>query len=447
MNETPVTPDNPVDPTAETAAESNPGSNEGVSNGGGAKAKPAGPTEVGVHDLRNFITPRIFVAATRMDDGKTTTCVGLFAALQRYFTNIGYIKPVGQRFVHVEGEKIDEDSVLINETYRVRSPLKAMSPIAVEPDFTRKYLAGGNRDDLHRRVQFAFDEASWEKDYIIIEGTGHAGVGSVFDLSNALVAKLLHSKVVIVSQGGIGKPIDEIALNLALFEKHGVEVIGAILNKVIPEKMEAHTEFAARGLERMGLPLLGVVPLHQELRKPTLNQVCHQIRGEFLAGADLKRRRVSKVIIGAMAPARVVRHLQPGAVVITPGDRDDLVHALLQVETSQPGSLSGVVLTGDLSLPQSLLDMLEQRCSLPIISSKYDIYAIASAINHMQVKTEVGDRDKISLIQELIHQNVQVEKIIQLTGGKLRRPEDVLAEREMADGGNDASTLPEVIQL
>ncbi|PTY01055.1 hypothetical protein DB346_14605 [Verrucomicrobia bacterium LW23] len=426
------------------AAAAATGAPEGLAESAAHVAKPAGPTEVGVHDLRNFITPRIFVAATRMDDGKTTTCVGLFAALQRYFANIGYIKPVGQRFVAVEGEKIDEDSVLINETYRVRSPLKAMSPIAVEPDFTRKYIAGGNRDDLHRRVQYAFDEASWEKDYIIIEGTGHAGVGSVFDLSNALVAKLLHSKVVIVSQGGIGKPIDEISLNLALFEKHGVEVIGAILNKVIPEKMEAHTEFAEKGLARMGLPLLGVVPLHQELRKPTLNQVCHQIRGEFLAGSDLKRRRVSKVIIGAMAPPRVIRHLQPGAVVITPGDRDDLVHTLLQVETAQPGSLSGVILTGELSLPPSLVDML-QTATLPIINSKYDIYAIASAINHMQVKTEVGDRDKIQLIQELIFKNVKVETIIRQTGGIVRGgPQEPAAQ---ADADAEIGGLPEVVTL
>ena len=64
-------------------------------------------------DLRNTVTPRIFVAATRQDDGKTTTSVGLFAALQQRFPRIGYIKPVGQRFVNVEGAKIDEDTVLI----------------------------------------------------------------------------------------------------------------------------------------------------------------------------------------------------------------------------------------------------------------------------------------------------------------------------------------------
>ena len=46
----------------------------------------------------NTVTPRIFVAATEQNDGKTTTCLGLFAALRKRLGRIGYIKPVGQRF-------------------------------------------------------------------------------------------------------------------------------------------------------------------------------------------------------------------------------------------------------------------------------------------------------------------------------------------------------------
>src|SRR5271170_6337601 len=185
----------------------------------------------------NTVTPRVFVAATQQNDGKTTTSLGLFAALRKTRGRIGFIKPVGQRFVEVDGIRIDEDSVLIDQTFGVRTPLEAMSPIAVEPDFTRRYIENSNNEFLVRRIKNSFDRAAWEKDFVIIEGTGHAGVGSVFDLSNARVASLLGAKVIMVTQGGIGKPIDEIALNKALFDREGVEVIGAIINKVVPEKM------------------------------------------------------------------------------------------------------------------------------------------------------------------------------------------------------------------
>jgi len=365
--------------------------------------------------LRNTITPRIFVAATRMDDGKTTTSVGLFAALQQRFPRIGFIKPVGQRFVEIEGAKIDEDTVLINETYHPHTPLKAMSPIAVEPDFTRRYLSGGITHQLHDRVRTAFDIAAWEKDFVIIEGTGHAGVGSVFDLSNATVAKLLQSKVIIVSRAGIGRPIDEISLNLALFEKQGVEVIGAIINKVNPEKMEMLKEYAGLGLAKLGLPLLGMIPMHTELYKPTVNQACLRLKGEFISGAQHKRRRVSRIGVGAMSCLHAERLLQPGTLVITPGDREDLIMMILNedAKSSSRGHLAGVVLTDGILPPENVMQLIRER-SIPFISTASDISSATTAISHMTVKTEVGDRDKIGVIQNLIHDYVQVDRIIEL---------------------------------
>jgi BioD-like phosphotransacetylase family protein len=365
-------------------------------------------------DLRNTVTPRIFVAATRQDDGKTTTSVGLFAALQQRFPRIGYIKPVGQRFVDVEGAKIDEDTVLINDTYRTNTPIRSMSPIAVEPDFTRRYLSGNFKQQLHDRVRSAFDEVAWEKDFIIIEGTGHAGVGSVFDLSNATVARLLQSKVIIVSRGGIGRPIDEISLNLALFEKQGVEVIGAIINKVVPDKMDMLKEYATVGLAKLGLPLLGMIPLHTELYKPTVNQACLQLRGEFIAGAQHKRRRIARTGIGAMSSRHADRLLQPGTLIITPGDREDLILMILNEELpSARGHLAGVVLTDGILPHDAVMDLIRQR-SIPFISTDADVSTAATKIARMTVKTEVGDLDKIGVIQTLIHEHVQVDRIVDL---------------------------------
>src|SRR5213594_4627234 len=218
--------------------------------------------------ITNTSTPRIFIAATRQNDGKTTMSLGLLSALQKRYPRIGYIKPVGQRFVEIEEQKIDEDTVLMDHVYRLNCPLLDMSPIAVEPDFTRKYLTTSNNEALVRKIQKAFDRVAWEKDFVLCEGSGHAGVGSVFDLSNAQVAKIVGAKVIIVTQGGIGKPIDEVSLNRALFEKEGVEIIGVIINKVLGTKVEYISDFARRGFRRKGLELLGAIPHHRDLPKP-----------------------------------------------------------------------------------------------------------------------------------------------------------------------------------
>jgi len=230
----------------------------------------------------NTTTPRVFIAATRQNEGKTTVSLGLIAALQPHFPLIGYIKPVGQRFVEIEEQKIDEDIVLMDAVYRLNCPLVDMSPIAVEPAFTRKYLESANNEALVKRIQDAFDRVAWEKDFVLCEGSGHAGVGSVFDLSNAQVAKTLRCKVIIVTQGGIGKPIDEVCLNRALFEKEGVEIIGIIINKVLEEKIPEIVRFVGRGLKRKGLELLGVIPHQQMLCNPTVDLIREELRTELL---------------------------------------------------------------------------------------------------------------------------------------------------------------------
>lgn len=363
----------------------------------------------------NAVTPRVFVAATRQNDGKTTTSLGLFAALGKRLGDIGFIKPIGQRFIEVEGKSIDEDSFLIEDTFGSRTPLEAMSPIAVEPDFTRRYIEKGNIDFLTKRIQNSFDRSTWEKQFAIIEGTGHAGVGSVFDLSNARVARLLQSKVVLITKGGIGRPIDEVALNKALFDQEGVEIVGVIINKVLPKKFEYTAEFARRGLERLGIDLVGVIPDEPLLAYPTLRQICGEIRGEFINGEAYALRRVSRVIIGAMSSSRVMEHFSNGTLVITPGDREDVILAALSTESlheDEGPQLAGIVLSGDI-LPHPSVMQLIKRSSIPFMVSANDSYSVASSIHSMTIKTLPGDTEKIERIQSLVEEHVEVDRLLE----------------------------------
>ena len=90
----------------------------------------------------NRLTKRIFVAATRMNEGKTTTCLGLFAALMSLYPRVGFIKPIGQRFVEIDGHRVDEDSYLLDMTYNVHVPLVSMSPVTVDSKFAWLHRSG-----------------------------------------------------------------------------------------------------------------------------------------------------------------------------------------------------------------------------------------------------------------------------------------------------------------
>jgi hypothetical protein len=360
----------------------------------------------------NDSTPRVFIAATRQNEGKTTTSLGLIAALQQFFPRVGYIKPVGQRFIQIEEQKIDEDSVLMDAVYRMNTPLADMSPIAVEPDFTRKYLQAANNEALVKKIQKAFDRVSWEKDFVLCEGSGHAGVGSVFDLSNARVAEILGAKVIIVSQGGIGKPIDEIALNQALFEKAGVEIIGVILNKVVGEKIDYISDFARRGLKRKGLELLGVLPHEKILCNPSMELIREELRAELLNPSATLQALVDDVVVGAMSAQNAIQFFKRGVLIITPGDREDIVLAACASLETHGEKMAGFVLTGGLRPSEDVLQIV-RATSVPFLLAQADSYEVASKVHNLIVKTRPTDAGKISLIRDIVAKNVNVKKIIE----------------------------------
>ncbi len=361
----------------------------------------------------NRTTPRVFIAATRQNDGKTTASLGLIAALQPYFPRVGYIKPVGQRFVKIEEQKIDEDTVLMDSVYQLNCPLVDMSPIAVEPDFTRKYLLSSNNETLVKKIKRAFDRVAWEKDFVLCEGSGHAGVGSVFDLSNAQVARILGAKVIIVTQGGIGKPIDEVCLNQALFEKEGVEIIGVILNKVLGEKVDSVSDFARRGLRRKGLELLGVIPHQRILSSPTVELIREELKAELLNDPPNLRALIEDVVVGAMGAQNAVNYFRPGALLITPGDREDIVLAACTSLDSHPDDrMVGIVLTGNLRPGPEVLKLI-RAMPIPILYAAQDSYEVAAKVHDLTVKTRPSDAEKISLIRDLIAENVDLPRILE----------------------------------
>jgi len=363
----------------------------------------------------NQVTKRLFVAATRMNDGKTTTCLGLYAAMQGLYPRVGFIKPIGQRFVEVRGQQIDEDSVLLDTIFDVHVPIESMSPVAVDATFTRRFLK--NPDpmlaELKDKICRAFDRVSWEKDFTLIEGTGHAGVGSVFELSNARVAKLLGAKVLLISPGGIGRPIDEIALNMALFDKEGVEVVGVILNKVEQDKIGQIAEYAGRGLARFGVPLLGILPKQNLLSSPNLSQIAEEIGGRWLnPPASLAMRRIQRVIVGAGTAKGVVDYLTPGTLIITPGDRDDIILAALSSHRQAlSGRIAGLILTDDIAPHAQLAGLLAQT-DIPVITARDECYTITSKIHGMTVKTSPQDTDKFPVIKQMILDHVNLNRLL-----------------------------------
>ena len=360
---------------------------------------------------------KIFIAATRQNDGKTTVSLGLIHVFRKYFKDIGFIKPVGQRYIVENGYKADEDSVLIEKVCGTSSQLKDMSPIAIEKGFTEQYIRQGNNEKLTKDILSSFERVSKQKELVVIEGTGHAGVGSVFDLSNARVAKLLNTKVILVTAGGIGRPIDEIVLNMALFKKEGVDVIRVIVNKVLPSKYDKIKEIVNIGLKKRGIDVLGVIPYTQSLSMPFIHNILNETDIKLISKKTGMRNKVQKILVGAMKPHDALNYIENGSLLITPGDREDLLMTLLSAhllkKPKKSISLAGIILTGGIVPDKKIMTLIE-NAKIPVMMSQKHTYATAAEVHDLAVKIGPEDKDKTKTAEELVEKYVDIDKILKL---------------------------------
>jgi len=344
---------------------------------------------------------RVFVAATGQNRGKTTASLGLTAAIIGRGSRTGFIKPVGQRYLVVDGTRADEDAVLMKAVFDLPDALDDMSPVTLPRHFTTDYIMGRVAEDLEREVLDAATRVADGKDLLVIEGTGHAGVGAVVGLSNARVAALLEAPVVIVSEGGVGRPIDEIVLNHALFERDGVRVAGAVVNKVDVESHPQLPEVLRRGLAQHGIELLGCIPYSDLLANPSLELIATHLDGELLAGEATPGRTIAHVAIGAMRAEHAAGLIRDRTLLITPGDRDDMLEMALQLNAVDPGQVTGVVLTGGFAPGDARLAELRAANLFTYLVGS-DTYRSAQAVDEILVKTHPTDSDKIETIIRLV---------------------------------------------
>ncbi len=387
---------------------------------------------------------QVYLAATGRNHGKTTFALGLLAELLERGHSTAFTKPVGQRYALVDDIPADEDAILMRDLFGLEDSLEDMSPVHIPRGFTKSFIRGEVVEDLAAKIDMAHERLVADHDVLLIEGTGHAGVGAVVGLSNADVAARIQAPVVIVSEGGVGRPIDEIVLNQALFARHGVPLIGAVINKVDIDADPSLPEILERGLAMHGIPLLGVLPYRPMLAHPTLTLLIEQMHGDLLAPGEDMDRLIEHVAIGSGQARHVLEKIGPGSLLIVQGDRQDIIHATIAANNTQkqlnrePGLLerlrnrsrfgrtpddpearllAGIVFTnGRRPSDRDVVALREAGIFALLVED--EIYPVASQIHGLLVKTHVQDRTKIEVIKQVVAEHFDIDALLE----RLDRP-------------------------
>lgn len=361
----------------------------------------------------------IFIAATSQNCGKTTTCLSLLHLAQKKYRRIGFIKPLGPKPTIFRGLTIDKDAALVAQVFGLTRDLRHMSPVIVERETTRLALNGTfNPAIFQEQILSAYQQLAKKCDCIIIEGSGHPGVGSVLQLSNARIARLLDAPVLMVTGGGIGSVVDAVHLNLALFEKEGVEVRAVLANKLVPEKRDSTLDYLRRAFAKETFQVLGAFNFQPVLANPTLRRIARLLDLPLHGNRRDSHRIINHVQIGAASTQRVAELLKDASLLIVTSSRDELLVTLANLYQlpEYRERIVGLVIPGVMPVSRITQQILD-RSNIPYLRTMAHTTAeLYHLITEDVSKITAEDTEKLALIRTLAEKRFDFDTLDQLFG-------------------------------
>ncbi|QXP52364.1 phosphate acetyltransferase [Cellulophaga sp. HaHa_2_1] len=342
----------------------------------------------------------IYIATTEPNSGKSIVSLGLMQILLGKTAKVGYFRPIVDDLK--EGQ-IDNHIQTVLSHFEV--DMKPEDAYA----FTRsKVLQLKNQDkddEIISHIIHKFKAIEDRFDFVLVEGTDFSGEGAIIEWDiNVLVAKNLGIPAVIITSGA-GKTLEELVGNLYMgfdsFREKGVEVLLTVANKVQPENLELVVAALKKKLPEK--VLIGAIPANPTLGNPTVKEIASQLDAKVLFGEDYLNNQANGFSVGAMQLRNYLTHLKKDSLVITPGDRADIILGALQanISTNYP-NLSGIVLTGGLIPEDSIIKLIEGLSDIiPIISVNQGTFAVTNKIGAIKPKIYADNTEKITTsIQE-----------------------------------------------
>jgi hypothetical protein len=366
---------------------------------------------------------RIFVAATGQNSGKTTTSLSLLHLARKKYDRIGFIKPIGPKLATLNGRLVDKDAALMAQVYGLEKYLEYMSPVVLQPGTTKKVLEGEiSPADFEEKVLQAVEVLDRECDFLIVEGAGHSGVGTVLGMSNAHIARMVDAPVLMVTGGGIGNVVDSVGMNAALFRQEGAEIRAIVANKIIPEKREETLHYLNLAFRDSGIKVIGGFNYQPILANPTLRRISSVLGLPIQGNSEEDMRIVHHVQIGAASTQRVVEILQESTLLLVTSSRDELLVTLANLYTMPEyrSKIIGLIIPGVAPL-SNITQKILGRSNIPYMRTERTTTEIFLDVSEDVSKLTAEDNEKIALIQTLAEKRFDFDLI------------DALFERRTAD--------------
>lgn len=354
----------------------------------------------------------IYIATLEANSGKSLISLGLMRTLLGKATKVAYLRPIIEDLP--EGKKDNHIDTILSY-YDL--------PIAYNDSyvFTRSEIIQmrnkGQSGDIMDAIIDRYKKLESQYDMVLVEGSDFSGEGSVFEFDvNVLIARNLGVPTIIVASG-VNKTREDLLGSMEMayntFKDKDVDVVSLIANKIQPENLSIATEgmkeFLPEEVEAYAIPMVGA------LANPTVKEIMDALEGKVIIGEEFLDNQVGNFGVGAMQLRNYLNHLSSDSLVITPGDRADVILGALQANiSSNYPRISGIVLTGGLLPEPSILKLIDGLTQVvPIISVQQGTFNATNLIGDIQANIYASSTQKIETSIDTFMKYVNFDSVIE----------------------------------
>ena len=347
----------------------------------------------------------LYISTTEAGSGKALVALGMINLILRKTAKVNFFRPVIQTtqkdsMVGDRPPERDEDIDLILQHFGLHQTYD--ESFGLRSHQVNDWMGQHKIDQVIEVIIEKFKALESRSDFILCEGSDYLGEGSAFEFDlNQEIAKNLGCPILVLGNANdrsVEEALRPVQIAVDTYRKHSCQIAGIVLNKAAPDQV---------GLLKAALEscygdagyVLAVIPYNRKLISPRVHDIAQQLQAEVLYGQDLLGCLASNVLVAAMQMQHALTWLKDDSLIITPGDRGDMIVGMLQAHrSSNYPHLAGILLSTGLKPEPAIAKLIEGLPEpLPILSVKTDTYTTASRVKEIHSTLKPEDHEKIQL--------------------------------------------------
>ncbi|MGD9201321.1 MAG: phosphate acetyltransferase, partial [Chitinispirillia bacterium] len=355
----------------------------------------------------------LYIAATEARSGKSAISLGIMEMLLKNVKSAAFFRPI----IDVDETKPstwDHDIYLINTHFKLDIPYK--DTYAYTAREANHLLSFGNQEELFDGILKKYNAIAEKYDFVLCEGHEFEGATASFDFEiNAQICNNMGCPLLLVTNS-YKRSFNEIVNSVKLYHKalikRGCEIVAIIVNRIYPDQKDDIIAQLTREKLRHD-ELIYAIPNEPSLGDPTIEEIVELLQAKVLFGEESLNRHATCFTVAAMELKNLIPRINTGTLIITPGDRSDVILGCLAALASRTiPNISGMVLTGGLIPEEPIKKVIEGfGISIPFISVEENTFETARKLDMAHAVISPENERKVTQAIAVFEKNVNTQSL------------------------------------